>query len=454
MNTNRKLQVLFGSLVPFAAIGLANKHEAAAAPPATSTTPTFAQSLCTVLPSTPDGRIWRNYEPLQGLKLASPKPDYIALKTSLGPFGPPDRPEFLGRLMSEAGWICAHASNVIDCEGRLAGQSVSGATYSSKDSFFPYYLVTQRADEQRVIATWSEFRTMTGPIDTLAEAALVATLKNYRIECGFSTGEKRGTGFRITAQTGSVCDGQHVDAHVLDITRDGVLSLVSTRLFAPGTGCVSGRTPHGFRSPAERPASSGDYFATATQLEHASIAAFVQIAEFLTKHRAPPALVRRAKLAAKDEELHTSTMHALAERYGAAPSLVDARAEPFAHRLAFALDNAEDGCVRETFAALLAREQAARTNDPTVARALRAIANDETRHAALAWDLAAWIEPMLSTSERAYVASRRSVAFAELRAQWSVPWIEVLEREVGMPPAARALQLIDGLEIGLGLLAA
>ncbi|WP_437951801.1 hypothetical protein WME98_14210 [Sorangium sp. So ce296] len=51
---------------------------------------------------------------------------------------------------------------------------------------------------------------------------------------------------------------------------------------------------------------------------------------------------------------------------------------------------AEEGCVGETVAALIAAEQRARAEDAAVRAALQAIADDEARHAELAWLTVAW----------------------------------------------------------------
>src|SRR6185503_14191984 len=49
-----------------------------------------------------------------------------------------------------------------------------------------------------------------------------------------------------------------------------------------------------------------------------------------------------------------------------------------------------EGCVGETLAAALASERSERASDPFLRRALAKIAEDETRHAALAWRTVAW----------------------------------------------------------------
>ena len=56
----------------------------------------------------------------------------------------------------------------------------------------------------------------------------------------------------------------------------------------------------------------------------------------------------------------------------------------------FALATFEEGCVEETLGALVASELAESENDPSIRGVLARIAEDETRHAELAWRTLAW----------------------------------------------------------------
>ena len=77
---------------------------------------------------------------------------------------------------------------------------------------------------------------------------------------------------------------------------------------------------------------------------------------------------------------------------------------------------------------------------------MRTIAEDETRHAGLAWDVAAWLEPRLTVDERAAVARARARAIAELRSALASEPAPELEHVAGMPAADRAIALLDALE--------
>jgi rubrerythrin len=72
--------------------------------------------------------------------------------------------------------------------------------------------------------------------------------------------------------------------------------------------------------------------------------------------------------------------------------------------------------VRETFGALQATYQAETAADPRVRRVMAQIAEDETRHAQLAWEIHAWLEPRLSDGQRAQVRAARVEALASLAA--------------------------------------
>ncbi|WP_438024554.1 ferritin-like domain-containing protein [Sorangium sp. So ce233] len=129
--------------------------------------------------------------------------------------------------------------------------------------------------------------------------------------------------------------------------------------------------------------------------EHASVASFARFALDLMALGAPSSLVEAAHIAALDEVGHARLCFSLASAYRGEP--VGPAALPMpggvpvaAHLVALARAAAEEGCVGETVAALMAAEQRARAEDPAVREALGAIADDEARHAELAWLTVAW----------------------------------------------------------------
>jgi hypothetical protein len=151
-------------------------------------------------------------------------------------------------------------------------------------------------------------------------------------------------------------------------------------------------------------------------LEHASIAAFARFSLELLAVGAPADLVIAAHQAALDEVRHARICFALAQGYAGAP--IGPSAFPFDGAVAVSSDlaslaatTAREGCIGETLAAVIAAEQLARAADPAVRRALSAIAEDESRHAELAWRTVAWAVDRGGEAVRTAVAA----VFAEAR---------------------------------------
>jgi hypothetical protein len=170
-------------------------------------------------------------------------------------------------------------------------------------------------------------------------------------------------------------------------------------------GACAGRRPAGLARSKRRG------FAEQARLEAASVHAFARLACELEENGAPRGLIRSARRARRDEIRHARTMSRLA-----GIGVPNPRVAPFAKRslVRVARENAIEGCVRETFGALLATWQAERADDPAVRRAMRTIAKDETRHAALSWRVAAWADRKLDAKQRARVRAARDRAVREL----------------------------------------
>ncbi|MEO8706121.1 MAG: ferritin-like domain-containing protein [Kofleriaceae bacterium] len=147
---------------------------------------------------------------------------------------------------------------------------------------------------------------------------------------------------------------------------------------------------------AEVPALAADPEAAATwtrtaQLEHASIAAFSNLALQLLAHGAPAELIEATHAAALDELRHARIAFAIASQY--AGVAVGPAAFPEAARMsaevtlrALALETFVDGCIGEACGAA----EAYRAAHGALAPILHAIAEDEARHAALAWGVVRW----------------------------------------------------------------
>ena len=182
------------------------------------------------------------------------------------------------------------------------------------------------------------------------------------------------------------------------------------------TTFCGGRCPEGLAAPASGVARDplGAWLAASAHLEAASIDAFEILAGELGAHRAPPALIRAARAATADERRHAEAIGRLAVGRGAAPPAVHVNRGPIRDIEAVARENAVEGCVRETYAALLACRQARDATDPAIRAAMAGIARDEIRHAALAWAVDGWSQALLAPAARRRVREARREAIEDL----------------------------------------
>ncbi len=215
--------------------------------------------------------------------------------------------------------------------------------------------------------------------------------------------------------------------------------------------CAYGRRPAGLRSGGRAVTSHalGRLFAEGAHLEAASVPAFERLAAALTAHGAPASLCARALAAAADERRHAAQMTALAALFDATPATLELDAVAAPTLLELARDNAIQGCVGETWAALLARHQADTAELPQIRAAMTEIAADETEHAELAWAIDAWLHTILSVAEQTEVLTARAEACDSLRRHISAAIDHPAQRTAGLPRRSTALALHDGLRRAL-----
>ena len=200
---------------------------------------------------------------------------------------------------------------------------------------------------------------------------------------------------------------------------------------------IGGRRPEGlgaFAPVASRHASAVFLSHTAF-LEAASVFAFARLERELTVHRAPRRLRSLARRATRDEVRHARVVKAFAERAGARVPSPCVESEGVRTLEAIAVENAVEGCVRETFGAAVAMLQSKQAREPSFRAAMTRIADDETRHAELAWAVATWLDGRLGPSARRRVRqAMREAAEAVLSAS-ALPPPPELVAELGLPTA-------------------
>ncbi len=141
-------------------------------------------------------------------------------------------------------------------------------------------------------------------------------------------------------------------------------------------------------------AQLGAFFLSAAADEHASVAAFADVTLQLMAHGAPLSLLSDVARAMSDEVRHAEVCYERASHFlgtvvtpGPLPEATTVTSQSLADlvRSTFL-----EGCVGETIAARMARAQASSAPDHVTRRILSGIAEDEERHAELAWKIVAW----------------------------------------------------------------
>jgi hypothetical protein len=211
-----------------------------------------------------------------------------------------------------------------------------------------------------------------------------------------------------------------------------------------------GRVPAGLlRASISRSSPLGDYFARAAHLEAASVHAFARLHDELSIHGAPVRILASVRRAKRDEIRHTRMTASMARRFGGRTTRAVVRTIPLRSLDEVALENIVEGCVRETFGALVATFQATRSRDARVKAMMRSIARDETKHAALSWSIGRWATRHLDSESRMRIAEHAQKAIASLRQSNDVADHPALSSQAGLPTREQFNALLDSLETSL-----
>jgi hypothetical protein len=373
------------------------------------------------------------------------EPDYIAVRRVRSEPLVPDAGAPKDPTEWQAwGTPCGTAPDQIQCQSDLEEAWPSPASrwlnvFSSAVSA----VVTTTGQNVQVHETHEDILDLLGTIDTPSEALLWAAVNWYHgTSCDSTPVRPDADGY--TLWTHYQCTG----SHQLKIHADGTIDTISQTPPNPALQC--GRRPEGVQLTRSCSGQQvGDYFAELAQLEEAAVSAFDVMRNELIAFDAPQELLRAAERAQDDERRHTQQMGDLARRYGTEPAHPTI-AEALPRRLFdFALENAVEGCVRETLGAVHARYQSLRAQDPEVRTTLSGIAEDETRHAELSWAIHAWVQTQLSEDEREALRRAQQDAIATLRREAHSAQPTAVQQHAGSPDAVTALAMVDALEAQL-----
>lgn len=315
------------------------------------------------------------------------------------------------------------------------------------------YVATRSGNEVRVFTTSEQLAKLLAPIETAAEADFVARFfSNFEMNCS----DKRmgvwcaGDSFSVVSfnQTCSTFD------FVLKVTvpHDGSAP-VTDELERKKTGCAIGRLPDNCMVRQEGSARWDTVSAFLTEcaaLEAASVPAFMLLAEDLRALNAPSDLIEAALRSAADETRHAMMVSGLVQSDGGTRSLcVEVPARVAKSLFDMALENAVEGCVRETYGALVGAYQAVTAKDTHIQATISQLVQDEIAHASLSHAISQWAYPQLLEEQRAQIAASQRLVIASLRKAAYETHATDLYSEAGYPETAVALRMLDVLESSL-----
>jgi len=186
----------------------------------------------------------------------------------------------------------------------------------------------------------------------------------------------------------------------------------------PGSGWAS-------EAPRSRSDLDDDQLATlcahwtrVAEGEHASIASFGRFTLELLQLGAPSDLLQQTADALRDEVQHAQIAIALASSYGGqelTPGPLDTAPRTPGQRDAAQIleDTIVGGCINETLAVAQLRMAASQSRIPEIRETLERLAEDESRHASLAWQTAGWMletwPELRETAEQSFAKATVSI---------------------------------------------
>jgi len=385
---------------------------------------------------------------------ATPSPSYDGFEIRRGKGGGEE-----ASVVRTIAPLCSLATDKAACAAAAAAVPVKGwDPYGGADvgprPSTPELAVATTGDQVRAITTIDELGEALAPIDSVNEAAALVALRGYEPYCeGSSTtaqaARKAGESFELSVSTSGSCGGA-VKQAVIRVDPDGRVTTLTEKVLSPGGPNACGRRPETLLALDERDMSGAGglpaLLARMAYLEAASVPAFATLARDLARHGLPAPLLARLEAARRDEIRHARLMRAAARRHGVVPPTPRTRRASPRSLFQIAMENAVEGCVRETFGALVATHQARHAGDAALRTLFASIAVDETEHAALSWDLADWLEARLTEEERSQLAVARARALADLYDALEEEPSLGERREAGMPSREVARGLLRALD--------
>ncbi len=355
-------------------------------------------------------------------------------------------------VVSERGESCKTATGTA-CADKVKRHPARAVISLPGQVSLEYSVVTTTGNDVKRWAGAEELKALLGSIDSADDAMLIVSAAGYMLHCNAAVSTsvvEEDDGYIVYAtRMTSDCDPVTMTRYRLHVSRAAEIKVLKTETLSQQFGLCVGRKPGGLQLRETGNDSLGGFLARCAHLEGASVFSFERLAAELEANGAPRALVERAHAAREDEIRHAHVVGKLALARGG--RLEEVHLAPMTERSLeeIAIENAIEGCVRETYGALIGGYQAEHARDLTLQDAMASIADDELKHAALSHAVHAWLGSKLDSNARERVARAQQEAIAQLWADAACEPDRDVADLAGLPTAKDAGRLLGELSRGL-----
>lgn len=350
------------------------------------------------------------------------------------------------------GKACAQAMSVDQCNQALD---------TARSALTSNAVITTQGDRVLVYSTPQELQVALGEINNEQKALLWMHINEMDVKCTGSASpispiDNEAAWFGTYTELTNDCAPITHDRINIRIDYDGTITQLERYLESKLNGACIGRTPPGqlfieesLPSPYlknEVYIALGALFGQHAAYEAASVVAFKHLRQELDLYNAPETLLQQIDTAANDEVRHAKQVGNLANRFGAKANKYSVAPCKIRDLEAIALDNLKEGCIGETWGALMGLYQAEHAKAAEIRQTMKAIAVDEVGHAALSWQIHAWLCTQLDEKAQAHLNAKKQEAILLLKSKIDHTYIQEHQRIAGTPPVKVQQALLKQLQ--------
>jgi hypothetical protein len=187
------------------------------------------------------------------------------------------------------------------------------------------------------------------------------------------------------------------------------------------------------------------WFVRATQAEIGSVGAFLIMREELRKMGAPKNLISQCLTAAQDEIKHARMMHTVCVSLGQKATAPTIDCVPKRSYFSLAMENAIEGCIHESYAAIQALYQSQHAKTPELRELFTAIATDEIQHAQLSLQIHHWLMSKLTREQQNTILKAQQKSVGQLIEYHTTHEPAAQTSILGLPDSKSAVKMTQTL---------